>query len=118
MSTQVKLISRFCHYRALLAENEEVYYDDDRIDLDSIVGDYPILDCDGKARIQYIPLKGNYVYVTCTEDCKETTTLKVSLRSISEDILRILVEIMRKAMIIQELKTSIYTYARPEADNG
>lgn len=110
MNYRKHLEEKFSRYQAILAdrvqEREEKY-----IDLDKIAQDFCCIDLNSRITIKHIPLSGSSVYYTVevSEDSKETTDIEVELYGVCEKQLAYLVEVMRKAMIIEELRN---TYVR------
>ena len=74
--------------------------------------DQALLYCDEEAAEHPLPSVArieknalfNYVFLTCYDDAGNKTLIKTPLRSVSDNNLEELVEIMRKSMIIEELK--------------
>lgn len=105
---------KFRKYQAILADCAE---DEDSINLEEITKDFCEIDEWGRISVRCIPTKGDNVFFTIRtkpvgED-GEKTDIIVPLSQISEKQLNNLVELMRKAMIIEELRN---TYIKDETD--
>lgn len=93
MEYREHLVKKFRRYQAILGEEDE------KIDLESISLDFCEIDGMGRIKIKYIPSTEDYVYFTVrTED------ILVPLSELSDKTLSDLVEVMRKSMIIEELR--------------
>ena len=107
MNYRKHLEEKFSRYQAILAdrvqEREEKY-----IDIEAIAQDFCCIDGYSRITIKHIPLSGSAVYYTVevAEDSKETTDIEVELSGVSEKQLEHVVEVMRKAMIIEELRNT------------
>lgn len=111
MSAYRKQIEKqFRLYQSILADrmNEQGF---NNIDLERISCDYCCIDANSRITIKHIPLSGDSVYYTVevADNSKETTDVEVEFDEISERHLEHVVDVMRKAMIIEELKN---TYVR------
>ena len=113
------LEEKFRKYQAILGDRVEES-GEDRIDLDSITQDFCEIDEWGRISVRYIPVKGDNVYftvfvkpITATES-NEKEEIIVPLSQVSESQLCNLVEIMRKAMIIEELRNTYTNYEAAE----
>lgn len=107
------LEEKFRCYQSILAEEADAV--SDKIDLDEITHDFCVMGIDGNMSIQYIPAEGDFVYVTLDleqitglEEPK-TADVKMHVTEISDNQFAYLVEVMRKAMIIKELRNT-YTH--------
>lgn len=78
------------------------------IDLEEIAQDYCCIDGFSRITIRHIPLSGSAVFYTVETDeqTHQTTDIEVELSSVCEKHLRYTVEVMRKAMIIEELRNT------------
>ena len=78
------------------------------IDLESITNDYCCIDGDARITIKRVPLSGDSVYYTVkvAEDSNETTDIEVEFDEISERHFEYAVDVMRKAMIVEELRNT------------
>lgn len=101
------LEEKFSRYQSILAdrvqERGEKY-----IDIEAIAQDFCCIDGYSRITIKHIPLSGSAVYYTVevSEESKETTDIEADLSSVGEKQLAYLVEVMRKAMIIEELRNT------------
>ena len=93
MEYREHLVKKFRRYQAILGEEEE------KIDLESISLDFCEVDGMGRIKIKYIPSAEDYVYFTVKSE-----DILVPLSELSDKTLGDLVEVMRKAMIIEELR--------------
>ena len=108
MAYRKDLEEKFAKYQAILSDRL-IEQGEDRIDLENIVNDFCCMDCEGRIVLKYVPVKGNNVYYTIYskekgEDSAEDILMPLS--NVGESQLRYLVEVMRKAMIIEELKNT------------
>lgn len=98
----------FLHYRDILGE----FVSDSRdgaIDLSKITNDFCCIDVDSQITIKRIPLKGDSVYFTVhRDDCSFIFDFEVKLSDISDKYLQHLIEIMRKAVTIEEQRNPLY----------
>lgn len=97
------LEKKFRSYQAILGDRSESC-GKGIIDLEEISEDFCVLDDDSRITIRCIPTKDDYVFLTCYDDAGNKTIIRTPLRSVSDNNLEELVEIMRKSMIIEELK--------------
>lgn len=109
MNYRKRLEERFSKYQAILGDRL-IEQGEDRIDLDNIVNDFCCMDEEGRVVLKYIPIKGNDVYYTIyskemDEDSAENFI--IPLAHVGESQLSYLVELMRKAMIIEELRNTL-----------
>lgn len=111
MEYRKHLEEKFRRYQAILGDRASDN-GEERIDLDSIAKDFCCIDDVGRINIQYIPLKGDEVYFTiyvkmyCEDKVNETKDFLVPISQVSDNSLQYLVEVMRKAMIIEELRNT------------
>lgn len=108
-----KLEDKFRCYQQILAES--VISRDGKIDLDEIAQDYCVMGAQGEMYIRYIATEGDYVYMTLDlsvitgKDDAKNADVKYWISDIGDKQFAYLVELMRKAMIIQELRNT-YTH--------
>lgn len=95
MEYREHLEEKFRMYQAILGEKNE------KIDLDSIVQDFCVIDGMGLIKVKYIPSVEDYVYFTVRKE-----DILVPLSELCDKTLNYLVEVMRKAMIIEELRNT------------
>ena len=104
------LEEKFRCYQSILAE--EADGESGKIDLDEITHDFCVMGVNGDMAIQYIPAEGDFVYLTL--DLAQITGMKnmkmadaqMPISEIGERQFAYLVEVMRKAMIIKELRNT------------
>jgi hypothetical protein len=114
MDYRKHLEEKFTRYQAILGDRADDN-NEDRIDLGKIAQDYCCIDEDGMINIERIPIDGANVYFTVYPDrwqTKDTPSkdILVPLSQVSEKQLEHLVEVMRKAMIIEELRNTYLKY--------
>lgn len=104
------LEEKFRCYQSILAEEADAV--SDKIDLDEITHDFCVMGIDENMSIQYIPAEGDFVYLTLDlekitgmKNLKVTDT-KIHIDDICDRQFAYLVEVMRKAMIIKELRNT------------
>lgn len=95
MEYREHLVEKFRRYQAILGEENE------KIDLDSIAQDFCVIDGMGLIKVKSIPSVEDYVYFTVRKE-----DILVPLSELCDNTLSYLVEIMRKAMIIEELRNT------------
>ena len=111
MNYRQHLEEKFRRYQAILGDRAEEN-SEDRIDLDKIAQDFCEIDQWGRISVRYIPLKGDDVLFSIFvrpigETGKdEMMEIPVPLSEVSDNKLYQVVEIMRKAMIIEELRNT------------
>lgn len=100
---------KFRKYQAILGEHVEES-EEDKINLEEVVKDICEIDEWGRISVRYIPTKGDNVFFTIrmkpVGEGDETTDIIVPLSQICDQQLMNLVELMRKAMIIEELRNT------------
>lgn len=109
MSKQrVQLEDRFSRYQAILSDHA-TEQGKEIIDVMSIVHDYYAIDDEGRIAIKQVSKKGPEVLYTIQTDTKQpdsTIDIAIPLSEITDTQLECLVEMMRKAMIIEELRNT------------
>lgn len=95
MEYREHLEEKFRRYQAILGEENE------KIDLERISEDFCEIDGMGLIKVKYIPSVKDYVYFTVKSD-----DILVPLSELCDKTLSDLVEVMRKAMIIEELRNT------------
>lgn len=105
MDYRKHLEEKFRKYQAILADNAD---GEDKINLEEITKDFCEIDDWGLISIRHIPAKDNYVYFTVFKDetRNDSTDYTVSISQLCDGSLEYLVENMRKAMIIEELRNT------------
>ncbi len=100
---------KFRKYQAILGEHAEEN-EEDKIDLEDVVKDFCEIDEWGRISVRLIPTKGDNVYFTISTkpvgEKGEMMNIIVPLSQICDQQLENLVELMRKAMIIEELRNT------------
>ena len=101
------LMKKFDLYQSILCERA-MSFGSDGVDLESIVEDYCAIDEECRIGVKYIPVSGEYVYLSVRlgRDKERTEDIRVSTDALSEEKLEEVVELMRKAVIIEELRQS------------
>ena len=105
MEYRKHLEEKFRKYQAILSDCAE---EKDKINLEEITKDFCEIDDWGLISIRRISTKVGFVYFTVFSDetRKESTDYTVSISQLSDDSLNYVVENMRKAMIIEELRNT------------
>lgn len=110
MDGRKELENKFRCYQSMLAES----CCSNEIDLDDIANTYCVMNDEGDLYIRYIPFKGDFVYLDIdskqitNNDYKKEMRSKLELEYISDMKLKELLHIMRTAMIIGELRATLY----------
>ena len=111
-----QLEKSFSHYQAILADRA-TEQGKERIEVTDIVHDYYAVDDEGRITIKYVSKKEPEVFYTIVVDKKQpenTIDIAVPLCEVSDSQLNNLVEMMRKAMIIEELRNTYIDHETPE----
>lgn len=109
MDYRKKLEKKFLCYQSILAGT--VDEGSKKIDLEEITKDYVVMGVNGEMCIRYIPLEGSFVYMTLdmgtiTNKEMDDADVEYPIDQIGDGQFSYLVEVMRKAMIIQELRNT------------
>ena len=105
MDYRKHLEGKFRKYQAILSDRAEERQEE-KIDLEEIVQDFCIVDDNSDIVLRYIPIKGDKVFFTINMYSDNAEDKLVSLTNVGNETLSCLVEIMRKAMIIEELRNT------------
>ena len=106
MDYRKHLEEKFRKYQSILADRAEEG-NEEKIDLESISRDFCEIDDWGRISVRHIPTKGDDVYFTiCQKGDGRKEDVIVPISRINDEPLNQLVEIMRKAMIIEELRNT------------
>lgn len=109
MDCRKHLSEKFRKYQAILGEHAEEN-EEERINLEEVVKDFLEIDEWGRISVRYIPTKGDNIFFTVrikpVGESGETADIIVPLSQICDSQLANLVELMRKAMIIEELRNT------------
>ena len=111
-----QLEKSFSHYQAILGDRA-TEQGKERIEVTDIVHDYYAVDDEGRITIKYVSKKEPEVFYTIVVDKKQpenTIDIAVPLCEVSDSQLNNLVEMMRKAMIIEELRNTYIDHETPE----
>ena len=73
----------------------------DVFDLDELMGDFFCLDNDGGLYIKYLPVEGDYVYVS---DFEGNDRREVPLNYLSDEVSERILKCMTKAFLVNEIK--------------
>jgi hypothetical protein len=92
-------LQRYQQLQSLLKSS--VSYSDNVFDLDELMGDFFCLDNDGSLYIKYLPVEGDYVYVS---DFEGNDRREVPLNYLSDEVSERILKCMTKAFLVNEIK--------------
>lgn len=98
-----KNLKNFRRYQGILSE----IVCDKLIDLDEIAHQIVLLTENFEISIRYIPFEGDYVYVNIDKEQSRDKMIEMQLDHLSDSDFYRLNEIMRKCMIIEELRNTL-----------
>lgn len=105
MNYRKSIEEKFRKYQAILGD-----YATDRseckINLEEISNDFCLIDPDFVISIRKVPVKGDDVFYTIRLGDDKWKDVRVPLTALTDDQLSFTVEVMRKAMIIEELRNT------------
>ena len=110
MVNRENLEEKFRCYQSILAEEADA--ESGKIDLDEITHDFCSMGVDGDIAIHYIPAEGDFVYLSLDlaqitgKENQKVADVKYWISDLGENQFAYLVEVMRKAMIIKELRNT------------
>lgn len=96
-------LKNFRRYQGILSE----IVCDELIDLDEIAHQFVLLTDNCEIIVRYIPFEGDYVYVNADEEQSRGKKIEMQLDHLSDSDFERLIEIMRKCMIIEELRNTL-----------
>ena len=99
MGKQESKLKRYQQLQSLLKSS--VGYSNDVFDLDALLGDFYCLDNDDKLFIKFLPVEGDFVYVT---DFEGEERGKVPFTSFSDDVTEYILKCMTKAFLVNEIR--------------
>ncbi len=102
MAKQESKLQRYQQLQSLLKSS--VGYSDNVFDLDVLLGDFYCLDDDGKIFIKFLPVEGDFVYVT---DFEGKERIRVPFAFFSDDVTEYILKCMTKAFLVNEIRTRL-----------
>jgi hypothetical protein len=99
MAKQESKLQRYQQLQSLLKLS--VSYSDNVFDLDMLIEDFVCLDNDGKIFIKYLPVDGDFVYVS---DFDGNNRGEVPIDSFSDDVAEHILKCMTKAFLVNEIR--------------
>ena len=104
MAKQESKLQRYQQLQSLLRSAVNINSDGDVFDLDELTGDFFCLDNDGKLYVKYVPVEGDFVYVS---DFEGNDRKEVPLNYLSDEVSEHILKCMTKAFLINEIKTRL-----------
>jgi hypothetical protein len=102
MGKKESKLQRYQQLQSLLKSSIE--YSCDVFDLDEMMGDFLSLDNKGSLFIKYLPVEGDFVYVS---DFEGNDRKEVPLNYLSDEVSEHILKCMTKAFLVNEIKTRL-----------
>lgn len=96
-------LQRYQQLQSLLKSSAEEWTDN-VIDLEVLMGDFFCLDNDGHLYIKYLPVDGDFVYVS---DLDGNDRRAVPLQYFSDEVAEHILKCMTKAFLVNEIKVRL-----------
>jgi hypothetical protein len=105
MAKQESKLQRYQQLQSLLRSAISIKNSEsDVFDLDELTGDFFCLDNDGNLYIKYIPVEGDFVYVS---DFEGKERKEVPLSFLSDEVTEHIMKCMTKAFLVNEIKVRL-----------
>ena len=102
MAKQESKLQRYQQLQSLL--RSAIQFDTDVFDLDELTGDFFCLDNDNNLYIKYLPMEGDFVYVS---DFEGKERKEVPLSFLSDEVTEHIMKCMTKAFLVNEIKVRL-----------